>query len=440
LLSRVTSRTTSGPYKNANDKWSGSPGDWTRVVGIANMAINSGIENLDQNNRFWYIGQRAAAAAFVWLVTGKVNSNYYNVAKNQLITMCTDSRCDVRYHAGDSQSIGYAKMIPRVCFIYDILKQNMTSGEITTVESNLTGWGNYLKNLHQIRHSSVMGLVSQQTIDWAFGDPAHYAYRNASNVDQAHITTAAAYMNNLTSMSFMGSLGLLGVVLNNSTLINEAKLFFDDWLKYGVHSSGICYDYTRCGDYGIHQQGRVYSTSNMQNAILFGEALRRKRDDNSIFSASTSIGYGGWDGGPKTLKLAIETDLNLRTKLTNYYSTFDWTDSSGIYGSPGTVYNSGNARANTHLGKAVSMTVVDGSTGLYSYHDLGYLMAYNAYNSDPTFQNKLYNVIRRDTSVYPNLETFPTSTPDTGSGYDQGYEWTDVMQTLPCIWLIYGKD
>jgi hypothetical protein len=255
-------------------------------------------------------------------------------------------------------------------------------------------------------------------VNWYSGDPSTYAYRNASDADQAHIPDVALWMSNLPSMSYLGC-GILGVVLDDAGLIASSKIYFEDWIKYGVHSTGVQGDYTRNGDYGIEQQGRVYSSTNTTMAVLLAEALRRKKSDTSLYTYSTTAGYAGWDGGPKTLKLVIQTELDLRTRALSYYSA-----------SP----TAGAHTANTHLGKAV------GSNGQYSYHDIGYMPARAGYTAlgDTTFADKIYSVIRRDTGTYASLEAFPSS-PDTGVGQGSGYGWNDTQQSMPCCWMIFGE-
>jgi hypothetical protein len=426
MIDNVTARTTAGPFKTTGQgSWANAPGDWDRIVSFANLAVSSGLEPSTRTPIFWYIGQRMAAAAFAWLATGKTNSAYFNAARSMLLTLCTSPSYDVTLRPddgdlGNSQSISASKMIPKVCVTYDILRGSLSASDISTIEANMLRWGNYYVGLHQTRHATILGLVAAPAT-YISGDPSPYAYEDSSGNLFAQIPLAAAYVNNLTGNSFCASMGLIGVVLNNSSIINEAKVYFTDWLKYGVHSTGVNYDYTRNGDNGgVATQGRIYSATNMSNAIIFAEALRRKLGDTSMYTLSTSDGHGGWNGGPKTLKLSIENELDLRTRTKNYYSAWSGNDATPL--------------ADKHLGKAVR------EDGTYSYHDLSYLIAYKYYQgTDPTFATKIYNVVRRNQTTYPSLEAFPGPVPpDTGAGYGYGYEFTDINQTLPAIWLIYG--
>jgi hypothetical protein len=73
--------------------------------------------------------------------------------------------------------------------------------------------------------------------------------------------------------------------------------------------------------------------------------------------------------------------------------------------------------------------------GLDSWHDGGYMVARAGI---PSISQKIYDVVKRNQTAYPNLEAFPAGIPDTGSGYDQGFYWTDALQALPALFILYG--
>jgi hypothetical protein len=103
----------------------------------------------------------------------------------------------------------------------------------------------------------------------------------------------------------------VGVLLNNSTLKEHAKRFVKEWLMFAVAPDGTVVDQFRWNDQnGSPQLGYVYAGTALGSIITTVDHLARA-GDAELYDYETSFGYYGWEGGPKSLRLAVQRYANL---------------------------------------------------------------------------------------------------------------------------------
>jgi len=125
-------------------------------------------------------------------------------------------------------------------------------------------------------------------------------YDGAANMKQI----ALIYNNRRSCLALY--CGLVGAMLNNTYLITQAKRFFQEFIRFSCLPNGAPGEWQRNGSGGTNWQGIFYEGILLQNYVMVADALRRI-GDNSLYTYSTSEGYGPTVGGPKTLEVVLNT-------------------------------------------------------------------------------------------------------------------------------------
>ena len=420
-LARWKQRAASGPFKVAGDAFPGSPGDWTRIIANAEAAVRQGLEanerhiSTDDHYPYSNFGARARDAAFAYLITG--DSRYQSAARTQLLTMLRQPQHDIanyNFNPGFARDgmVAQAMLGQRMVFLYAMLRPSLSDADRAFVEAKFAGWGAKIAAFHADRLVTDLGpRINARNVEWSGGDPSAYAYVDASGTPQARIPALATSYTNRRTMTLM-LLGLIGVQLGNATWAGAAKEYVHQWLAYGVHPSGAQGDYTRNGDYNVQQQGRMYSAMVNQAVLYFAEALRRT-GDTSLYTFSTSAGKSGWEGGPKSVALAIDAHLALIAKERQWYSA-----------------SRGPASPRTPATRLGLQTI----GGVDKCHDIGYVIGKAGL---PSLAPRIDAIVKRDNTKYPNVDRFPGST---GAPVDCGNSgpYVDPLGVLPAPLFMFG--
>jgi hypothetical protein len=100
---------------------------------------------------------------------------------------------------------------------------------------------------------------------------------------------------------------VVGVLLNNSTLKNDAKRFVKEWLMFAVAPDGTVVDQFRWNttDKKAPQVAYQYAGTVIGSIVVAADHLARA-GDIELYNYQTSFGYFGWEGGSKSLRLALQ--------------------------------------------------------------------------------------------------------------------------------------
>jgi hypothetical protein len=192
---------------------------------------------------------------------------------------------------------------------------------------------------------------------------------------------------------------VVGVLLNNQTLKNHAKRFVKEWLMFAVAPDGTVVDQFRWNttDKTPPQIGYNYSGTVIGSIVVAADHLARA-GDAELYNYKTSSGYFGWEGGPKSLLLALQRFAKL-------------TIGERKLGGGVVVYASKDS--------ALSPEKIIGPGDTYAT-DIGLIPA---------------NVYYKDTIVKTSY-TRPLPTKPAGGGYDP---WGGDWGTYPGIRFMFGQ-
>ncbi|MEM1136849.1 MAG: hypothetical protein AAGI07_13510, partial [Bacteroidota bacterium] len=258
-------------YHTSGDISPNSPASWSTIASNANRFLTnpSGIwdGNLSKEPHHNGIGMRDAA--FVYLLTKE--NKYLNAVKNYLLRQASHPGTQFQKwpFIGDTKGFHEGDWISRLFYGYMYVREGLDANS----KKVLDGWfkaaatfyanniHNDIKNLFPNRLSGDYQRKSNVAANGAMQD--RYAYLDASGKWKNRLSWVSAWYNN-RRFSQLRIVGLVGAFLNDANLINNAKIFVEEWLKYSVYPDGTMGEYQRNGSYGNPQNGMVYGAINSQ--------------------------------------------------------------------------------------------------------------------------------------------------------------------------------
>ena len=167
----------------------------------------------------------------------------------------------------------------------------------------------------------------------------------------------------------------IGVLVNNQTLVNEAKRYVKEWVRYSVWPDGSQGEYLRNGNYCAANAGVIYGAHNAQTGVLLAEVLAR-RGDFELYQYSTAWGLYGTGVSETETSVPpaspMKTILDaVRTHLQLVDGKLDWYLYEGFR-------TQQSPRAITHLD---GITEFSQWGMMHTYHELSYLPANRYYGS-----------------------------------------------------------
>ena len=400
--SGTTNYRVSGDVPNYNPAGgpSYSPGDWSRIITNANNFVNntnnartidrwsapvpSATGCITQGSAYGpdLPGRYIKDAAMAYLITG--NTIYSNAVKAELLRYVNNDtlnfnntalwcRCNASNNPNDSGGHPFfimSEWLAKLLNAYDYTKSSpsYSSADTASIKLWFTGAGNFFQHLlngNMNRYfgvderCSTSGLVDAtrlsddangtvtRGIDMGFNPivPLYYGGKE--------VWSAKAYNNRRCNVARF--IGLAGVFLNDGEMKKTAKIYFHEWLKFGVYDTGDLGEMSRAFEDNDPERGLNYAFSSTGSMIDLADAFARD-GDVSLYNYSTTIGIctncgpgqsGSTNtaGGPKSLKLVIQ---NLQKYLNEYrtsnqkYATLDPSQLNNTYLIDGANANGGD--------------------------------------------------------------------------------------------------
>lgn len=344
-LAEWRDRAVNGPYKSAGDAFDSMiPAEWGRIEANKNSFANNPsadrrqtYEDIQDNGFAINNHKKMLDAAFYALV--KEDSALAIIVKDELMWHATrlgtagvgQQISPTYYLKTDSGNWWNAGWMLRMVSCADFVKDAFSTAERTTFNAWISDWAHaFESSVHKDLSGNVFGnrydrdyvnnLKYVATASYFNGE---YAYKDANSVLHNEISWVAKYYNNRrhTEMQFVG---IAAVFINDATLKDRAKLYFEEWIRFSTYPDGSTGEFERNGDYGNPQAGHVYNAYNLASAVLVAEALRLS-GDSGLYDYSTTEGIWGTQcttEPAKNLKLVVDTylDLNEGVKLWYLYS------------------------------------------------------------------------------------------------------------------------
>jgi len=334
-------RAVSGPYKTTSDVSTNSPGDWDRIAANA-LTFKNAAKPYQQ-----WAGQVAAScynlssgtppgrgqgenlnnAAFYYLVKG--DTAYGNLVVTDLLAQAavtgTNFADTVRWcHTiwdDPEPAYGVTMWLTKLLFAYDYVKGNMTSGQRTTMETWFHNAGTYWE-------ANIDLLVED-----AYPNRDTDNYTNPSGAGDGLGSQVLYYGGptndfwgehwNNRSSNMVRFFTLVGIMVNDTFLIDRGKRWFKEWIKYNVYPDGTAGEFYQWPSFGPCN-GWDYASYIIGDMIDIADALART-GDTELYTYSTSVGRnnGNHDtsGGPKSIQQVFTRFLEYADHTVLRYGT-----------------------------------------------------------------------------------------------------------------------
>lgn len=154
--------------------------------------------------------------------------------------------------------------------------------------------------------------------------PALYTHYNAAGEPQNQIASFNAAYNNRTAL-WAWLLMLVGLEVDDEFMIDQAKLWHEESIMFGIYPDGESSEARRNGDYGYISQGTLsYAIIQLETHLRCADLLWKNKDDDSLFTFTTSAGIQGSEGGTKNVRLWIENVIeHCTSEVLRYYLSVD---------------------------------------------------------------------------------------------------------------------
>jgi chitodextrinase len=337
-LAEWRDRSVNGPYKLAGDAFDPLiPGEWDRIVTEKNTFVGSPTaerrqtyEDIQDNGFAINNHDEMLSAAFYSLV--KDDAAIATMVKDELMWHATRAGTagvgqqisPTYYLKTDTGNWWNSGWMLRMVSCADFVKESFSTAERTTFDAWISDWAHAvefsinreLEGNFPDRYNRNYGTPSGWGATWDGG----YAYKDSSGVLHNTIYTVAKYYNNRrhTQMQFVG---IASVFLDDATLKDRAKLYFEEWIRFSTYPDGSTGEFERNGSWGNPQAGHVYNAYNLASAVLVAEALRLS-GDSGLYDYATTDGIWGTEcttEPAKNLKLIVDTYLDLNEGVKLWY-------------------------------------------------------------------------------------------------------------------------
>lgn len=414
-------RRLNGPYKTAGDVSTNSPGDWDRIQTNADTAGLTGWTGQTSSSS-WpgsptpgrTRAERATDQGLIYVLTGTTSyrTKVLDLMLDQIGQVGTDFTDGVRWDsAAWHQDIVWEiwHWGTKMLYAYDYIRADIGS----TDRANIDAW---FLDFAQWAQTNLDADIENQfpnrsSDDYATGAPTACEGSTHPIYYGGPVTCGNFhYRWENTLMHGPSFYGQVGVMLNNSTLINSAKRCFKEWIRFDVFANNHTLELYRWVDHStppsdlVPTLGFSYGGLMIGQMIVLADALARN-GDTELYDYSTSLGMQNVTpaGGPKTLLGVIKKHMNLVDHTVTVYGT----DQSGN--------QTLDYRIDTH----------DEFTGEDFVEDTDFTLA-NLYYRDAYVES----VYKRTASGAPG---YPAA-PSTG-GYAA---WRGTWGEMPCVLGMYG--
>lgn len=385
-LSVWKQRALNGPYKTRSDVSANSPDDWTRIVNNTNAfkanpaayrwqgptlfetsgtftgAVKKGtgedvrLSNEPNGNT---LGYHIRDAAFVCIVDENRADRAILKAtvKAELLHATTIPTLDLKNTT--LWPATYFRDINPLFQIVNWFNNYLHAYDYIEISDKLTGEITFTSDEKNRIHTWLLAAAefAQKEQDWDVN--RNFTNRSSSSPDAAYTVAAIQYpvqRNGLNLTTHYTTTGpghtvyglmqtfnnrrmacyrfaaLVGIKVGNTQLIDAAKRYVKDWIKYSVFTDGVVGEMERWSN-TIPDLGWGYATSVAAPALSIADALART-GDLSLYEYSTSIGlYGteGSNGETKNLYKVMKMMYAIAAKQVLWYGTNMAENASAAY-------------------------------------------------------------------------------------------------------------
>lgn len=318
-------RAQNGPYKISGDVKQNSPGDWQRIADYKSKFLKDNLElwsgSFSQEPLKTHHNLLAASFYNLLFPEQKLSDKIKTQIIQQVERMNWKNYDPASPEFGETGFI-HAQWLTRFFHAYKYSEGLFNSTEKEKIKQWFLNAGHFFTenvNLQFERH-----LPNRENEDYSVKkgvfniNPGYdgYVYVNEQGQGVYRTTHISKWYNNRRASKLQPA-GLIGIHYGDQKLIKHAKMFFKEWMMFGVYPDGTLGEYERNHDRNP-QQGLVYGIVTQEVLIQWAYELWR-RGDSELFEYTTSDGFLDSKGGKKNLLLTIKAYCEQATHLVKRY-------------------------------------------------------------------------------------------------------------------------
>lgn len=354
-MQEVRNRSTKGPYKSSGDASPNSPGDWDRVVNFSEQVRNQPItagNSASESVSIWsgytgipgpfnetfpvWQGIKPLATALryqVLLPDTQAANPHGRKAKALLLAQMAVAKADITtWPSNTNYETGFIQghVLTRWLRVFDFTSKLYSATEANMLNawfSRQAYWlanqvhnemarsfpnrrsGDYVTRIYYANPAGIASLApfsifpkADPLYGWA-EDKLQYTHRNSDGTLGNKLPYLTSTFNN-RACDKMHFVGLVGVLLGDQFLIDEAKRFAKEWLMFSVFPDGTIGEFQRNNYYKNPSQGAWYGWIMIDFYSTLADALAR-RNDYDLYEYETTDGAFGTEGGTKNFFLVL---------------------------------------------------------------------------------------------------------------------------------------
>jgi hypothetical protein len=416
-------RTRTGPYRSHGDTSPNSPGDWDRIrdnsarfLEEPSMARYGGpvegdlgtcVQQGDSEPPVNEPGHLRDAAFVALLTEGAAEAN---AVRQELLWQASEPGTDFANRArwcpgilwDVNPSFMIANWLTKLLLAYDYL------GPVAFTPEERDLMDRWFRDAARFFQSDLDAALERNFEDRSRGHSIHPSLQQDPQCSRAHYLDGPMsclihkrYNNRHANNARF--VGLVGLHLDNASLMHSGRSFVEEYLKFGVFPEGFVSDFERWRE-DHPDLGWAYGAMTLGPVIVLADAFARAGDP-SLYEYSTFVGAFGSEGGPKDLLFAARS---FGEHLDGQRLRFG-TDDPARHGDP--------------------EYLIDGnheSIGWYGVHDVFFAIA-NVYYRDPYIEGSY-------TRTGPDMPGYPDQAAD--GPYTI---WNGEGGIFPGVLLMYGQ-
>jgi len=344
-------RAQSGPYKSAGDVSRNSPGDWDRIVKYKNAFM----ANPSADHWVGWMVDRpltrddtpgGSVGTSAWAHTNMLCASFYALLMNdatvrhavctQLLAQAAEPgvvfansvRWSIEYAGADQANFwGVAMWMGRLLNTYDYVRNDLSASDRATLDTWFHNAADFYRRAVNKSLSSIERFPNRAVGDYTPGSYGQTYCENGPFI-LTHFggyktsPIMRSYNNRMVQSIYL--MAAVGVMLDDASLIGDAKRYFKEHLMFGFFADGTPSEFERGIEDGAPTNGWRYSGAMIGDLVMIADVLARS-GDTELYTYSTSDGLSSdpspTTGGPKSLSLVIDHYLKYVVPSITRYGT-----------------------------------------------------------------------------------------------------------------------
>jgi len=344
-------RPQNGPYKSYGDVCTNSPGDWERIVKYKNAFMANPSADCWAG---WTVDRPltrddspgGSVGTSAWAHTNMLCALFYSLLMNDAAVeravraellaqeaepgadLANSVRWSIGYAGADQANFwGVAMWMGRLLNTYDYVRNDLSAAERATLDTWFHSAADFYRRSVNRSLSSIERFPNRPVGDYTLGSYGKTHCEKGPFILThfgGYKTSPIMRTYNSRMVQSIYLMAAVGVMLNDASLIADAKRYFKEHLMFGFFADGTPGEFERGIEDGAPTNGWRYSGAMIGDLVMIADVLARS-GDTELYTYSTSgglsCGPSPTTGGPKNLSLVIDHYLKYVVPSITRYGT-----------------------------------------------------------------------------------------------------------------------